>query len=133
MRRFFSYILFCLVLSCSNKDITPARILGSYKMKAIMWDVLKAQALAAEVARKDSSITLEDHTKLLTKKVFEIHKITASDFDKSYDWYTSRPDIFRIMFDSLYTQKQRENDLHTREGYKPFKNDSLSIKNLKNE
>ncbi len=100
-------------------------------MSSIVWDVLRAQSLANEIARKDSSLNVDSETKTLTQKVFEIHGITSSSFDKSYDWYSSHPNILRLMFDSLYSQKQRENDLLLREKYSPVKKDSLLRKLIK--
>ncbi len=94
-------------------------------MSEILWDIIRAQALANEVARKDSSINVEFQTKVFTQKVFEIHHVTSSSFDKSYDWYSGHPDILRLMFDSLYTQKQRENDQNMKEKYNHFRKDTL--------
>ncbi len=98
-------------------------------MSGIIWDLVKAQALASEVARKDSSMNVEARRKILTREVFEIHKTDSNDFDKSYDWYTNHPELLRIMIDSLYIQKQRENEQLIREGFKPIKHDSLFRKN----
>ena len=116
------------MFSCSGKNKTPLGIIPPKEMSEIMWDVIRAQTLANEIARKDSSVNVESQTKTLTKKVFEIHHITYSSFDKSYDWYTNHPDALRLMFDSLYSQKQRANDLRKREEYNPVKKDSLSLK-----
>lgn len=71
-----------------------------------MWDVMRAQALAVEISRKDS---LNDtaETKALMQKVYEIHHINSADFTKSYNWYIKHPDYLRLVFDSLYTEKQK--------------------------
>ena len=128
MKFFLSFIPICMLFSCSGKNKIPSGIIPSKEMSAIMWDILSAQSLANEIARKDSSLNVDAETKTLTQKVFEIHKITPSSFDKSYDWYSSHPNILRLMFDSLYSQKQRENDLLLREKYSPVKKDSLIAK-----
>ena len=80
-------------------------------MQDILWDVIRAQALSGEMARRDSSINEIAETQLLTRKVFEIHNITPSAFDLSYAWYTSHPEMMRIVFDSMHSQNQRQNDL----------------------
>ena len=125
MKIFFLFIPICMLFSCSDKNKTPSGIILPKEMPGIMWDVIRAQSLAIELARKDSSANVESQTKTLTTKVFEIHHISSSSFDKSYDWYASHPDILRLMFDSLYTQKQREIDLQMKEKY-----NRLSKKNL---
>ena len=90
-------------------------------MQAVLWDVIRAQVLALEMGHKDSSINEISHNKALTKRVFEIHKITAAEFEKSYSWYTDHPDLMRIIFDSLSVRKQKENDLQLERRAKPFK------------
>lgn len=131
MKKLFFFFLIGIMLSCSDKNKTPSGIIPPKDMSGIMWDVIRAQALANELTRKDSTISVEAQTKALTQKVFEIHHITSSSFDKSYDWYSSHPDILKLMFDSLYTQEQRGNDLHMKEKYNHFKKDSVSGKLLK--
>ena len=124
-------ILTCILVSCADKNKAPSGIIPTKEMSGIMWDVIKAQALANEIARKDSSINIEAQTKALTQKVFEIHHITSSSFDKSYDWYSGHPDILRLMFDSLYTQKQRANDENMKQKYNHFRKDYLPGKIIK--
>jgi Domain of unknown function (DUF4296) len=129
MKKFFFFIMCCVLFSCSGKNKVPAEIIQQKDMQNILWDVIRAQALSAEIARKDSAIKEAAEIKILTQKVFEIHHITSSAFDQSYSWYTSHPEVMRIIFDSLNVQNQRQNDLRPKGGYKPFKADS--IKRLK--
>lgn len=133
MKVIFCFVLILVLFSCSDRNKIPSGIIPAKEMSAIMWDVIRAQVLANEVSRKDSSINVESQTKTFTQKVFEIHHVTSAFFDKSYDWYSSHPNILKLMFDSLYTQKQRENDLQMKEKYNHINKDSLSRKLLKNE
>ena len=112
MVRIFCFI-FCIVFifSCSSKDKAPSDIIQPEAMKNVLWDVMSAQFMAQEIARKDSLVNTVSQTKALTQKVFEIHKITAADFNKSYDWYIKHPETMKRIFDSLYTQKQRDHSL----------------------
>ncbi len=127
IKRFFYCTLFIFIFSCSSKDKAPSTIIQPKDMKSILWDVMSAQNLATALQMKDSSINAIAETKALTQKVFEIHKITPADFDKSYNWYVKHPEAMKLIFDSLYTQKQRENNLQTK-----VKNlqDSLQKKNI---
>ncbi|MEP7250784.1 MAG: DUF4296 domain-containing protein [Ginsengibacter sp.] len=125
-------IFFCsMILSCSRTNKVPREIIPADQMSAILWDVIRAQVMANEVSRNDSSMNAVTRTKSLTQKVFEIHKVTSSSFDKSYEWYSGHPDILRLMFDSLYTQKQRENESQMKDRYNHINRDSLSRKFLK--
>jgi hypothetical protein len=113
------------LFSCSGKNNIPEEIIQPEKMKNILWDVIRAQELSSEMARKDSAINEVAETKMLTQKVFEIHNITSSAFDQSYSWYTSHPEMMRTIFDSINAQNQRHNDLRMKGGYKPFKEGAI--------
>ena len=131
MKILFYFILICALLSCSNKTETPSGIIPPKEMSEILWDVIRAQVLANEVSKKDSSVDVDMQTKTFTKRALEIHHTSLASFDKSYNWYSSHPDILRLMFDSLSTQKERENSLRMKERYIPFSKDPLSRKLLK--
>jgi hypothetical protein len=111
MKNLFFFIICFILSSCSGKNKVPAEIIQQKEMQSILWDVIRAQTLSGEIARRDSSINEIAETKLLTQKVFEIHNITPSAFDLSYAWYTSHPEVMRIIFDSMNIQNQRQNDL----------------------
>ena len=84
-------------------------------MKKVLWDVMSAQVWAGETARKDSLVNLATETKVLTDKVFQMHRIDSAKFNKSYNWYLKHPVILKPIFDSLYLQKQRTKNLHLKE------------------
>ena len=113
------------MVSCSGKNKVPAEIIQPKEMQSILWDVIRAQALSAEIARKDSTINGVTETKALNKKIYGIHKITSATFDKSYAWYTNHPDMMRLIFDSLNVQKQRDNELFLKEKNTHIKMDSI--------
>lgn len=118
---FFVVVSGALIVSCVNKNKVPSEIIQPKEMQSILWDVIKAESLSAEFARKDSSINEVAETKLLTAKVFEVHKIDSSEFNKSYNWYTSHPDILKSVIDSLNSQNHRESEFEMRKKNKPVK------------
>ena len=133
MKNIFFLIVFSLFISCLGKNKVPGEIIKPGKMQKILWDVIRAQVLSTEIARKDSTINEIAETKVLTQKVFEIYKITSTTFNQSYFWYTNHPDIMRIVFDSLNAQNQRESQLEMKEKKPPLKLDPLKkINPLKN-
>lgn len=121
MKNIFFLIVMSLFISCSRKNKIPVKIIQPNNMQKILWDVIRAQALSAEIARKDSAVNEIAETKVLTQKVFEIHKITSADFNRSYNWYTNHPDVLRTVFDSLNAQEQRESQLEQKEKFQPIK------------
>lgn len=76
-------------------------------MGDIIWDILRAQSLASEIALKDSTVDVAVKSKLLSQEIFKIYKTDSTQFNKSYNWYVKHPDILNRIFDSIYNQKQR--------------------------
>ncbi|MDP4286284.1 MAG: DUF4296 domain-containing protein [Bacteroidota bacterium] len=112
MIKIFIYIFISVCLfSCYSGDRAPANIIKPKEMKSILWDVMRAQTLARETSLKDSTIDEAAEIKLLSQKIFEIHQTDSTHFIESYNWYVRHPDVLKIIFDSLYSQKQRETDL----------------------
>ncbi|HSQ44074.1 MAG TPA: DUF4296 domain-containing protein [Ginsengibacter sp.] len=125
MKNIFYLIVFGFFVSCTGKNKVPSEIIQPSKMQNILWDVMRAQALSTETARKDSTINEVAETKVLTQKVFDIYKVTPKAFDQSYNWYTNHPDIMKTLFDSLNDRKQRESQLEQKEKFLPGKSTPL--------
>lgn len=125
MKTALFFIAGCLLVSCSGKNKIPSDIIGINQMTEIMWDVLRAQALASEISRRDSVLNIIAETRALTQKVLDVHKTTAADYNKSYNWYSKHPDVMQIIFDSLYNQKQRPDTPTHGQHYEHIKKDSF--------
>lgn len=104
----FAILLCLLIFACRQGVEAPKTVLPAEEMKPLLWDVIRAQNLSRQLARKDSTLDEKTETKELTQKVFGFHKVTEEQFNRSYDWYIKHPDILREMLDSLYTQEQRK-------------------------
>lgn len=115
MKPFICVIFSMIIISCNSGNNTPSNIIQPKEMQSILWDVMRAQTLANEIAIKDSSIKAAAETKSLSKEIFRIHKTDSSNFNKSYNWYVKHPDVLKLIFDSLYAQKERENTLRMKE------------------
>ena len=121
MKNIFFLIVLSLFISCLGKNKVPSEIIKQDDFIKILLDVIRAQALSTAIARKDSTVNEVAETKVLTQKVFEIHKITSTAFNQSYTWYTNHPDMMRTIFDSLNAQNQRESQLDMKEENHPLK------------
>lgn len=102
MKWFFIAIV---IYSCNS----ASPIIPSKKMQAVLWDVMRADAIAQQLATKDSSIKLSEESKRLCDQVFLIHNITEEEFNKSYSYYSDHPDEMKIIIDSINTQQARIN------------------------
>ncbi len=111
MRKPLFYIFVSAFLfSCHSVDKAPKDIISPKEMKSILWDVMRAQTLAQETSLKDTTVSVAEETNLLSKKIFKIHKTDSLHFMESYNWYVKHPATLKLIFDSLYTQKQRESE-----------------------
>ena len=107
--------------SCSEreqkKDILPEK-----EMREVMWDMMRADQYVAAFLSKDSTHSKKDESIRLYDEIFKIHKITREQFKTSFNYYTSQPDLFRPIIDSL--AKRKIEPPHIRPGH-PVRKDTL--------
>ena len=108
------------VLFYSCKDSIPSGIIEQNKMQEILWDVLRADALAQQIPKTDSAKSMPNESLKLTREVFLIHNITEEQFEKSYSYYTHHPDMMRAILDSLNAQKTKMSYLGIQVKHKRF-------------
>lgn len=70
-----------------------------------MEDMIRADQYVSNYLQKDSTKNMQDKSTELYTEIFSIHKITKEQFKKSLDYYTSKPDLFRPIIDSLAKRK----------------------------
>ena len=99
-----------LMSSCGNKEQLPAGVLKPEKMKAVLWDVIKADVFTAEFIKKDSSKNATAENLKLQQQIFAIHKVTKADFYNSYDYYKGNTGEFKKIIDSMVTQAERKKE-----------------------
>jgi Domain of unknown function (DUF4296) len=122
------FLLSLVMVGCSGKQI-PDDIIQPEEMKKVLWDISRAESLSGELSRRDSSINKIAAIKVLSNKIFALHHISASDFQRSYSWYTGHPDVFKVMLDSMTAQNSRANRLELiRNTHHPFKSDTAKKK-----
>lgn len=110
MRRLIIVVLiFCS--ACTRNDKIPDGIIGKEKMESILWDMIQADRFSTQFLVKDSAkLDVKKETFILYEQVFQINKVTKDEFVKSYKYYLSRPDITRVLFDSLATRANRRKE-----------------------
>lgn len=111
----------------SCKELTPSGVIKPRVMQDILWDVMRADALAQEISKKDSTLLLAEENMKLTKKVFLIHDVTQEQFEKSFSYYSQNPDKMKIILDSLNARQQRAAATELLLEKKPFLKDSVQI------
>jgi Domain of unknown function (DUF4296) len=119
-------VLFCtcfILFSCGSKNSIPSGIIKPEKMQLVLWDIMRADALAAERVKKDSNKNTSRQNTLLQKNIFAYYEISREKYTRSIEFYKSHPSIMRVLLDSLTlkVQKERPEIYHT----EPQKLDSI--------
>lgn len=116
MRRLAVLILIVSWISCINKTKTPPDIIPRDKMTGLIWDVILVDQYSKEHIRTDSLKEIKKERSRLYQEVFDLHKTSREAFLKSFNYYLSRPDLTKTIFDSLAIRgsRQRENLFHIR-------------------
>jgi hypothetical protein len=103
------FIICCsfILTGCKSKNKIPTGILPQKKMQAVLWDMMRAdQFLADFVLKKDSGLDKKTESMKLYKEVFAIHQISKEQFRESFSFFKSRPELFKVIMDSLSQPKK---------------------------
>ncbi len=71
-----------------------------------MWDMARAgEFLNGYVLHRDTSMDKAAESQKWHSKIYQIHKITEADFDRSYAWYEDHPVLMKELLDSLSSKQ----------------------------
>jgi hypothetical protein len=98
---FLVMVVFTLLFSCSKRDKNKPVILTQPKMESIIWDIMQVDEYANTYISRDSLKDLNKERLQLYLKVFQLHKVSREDFNASIKYYSSKPDVMKVIFDSL--------------------------------
>ena len=107
MRFFLFIILTTLTVGCIQDKKIPKDILKQNEMHKIMWDLMRADAYVANFIMKDSTKDQKKESIILYEKIFDIHSTTREAFQKSLEFYQGRPDLFKVISDSLRSDERK--------------------------
>ena len=102
--KFFSFFLLVIFFSCSADKI-PDDILAPEKMQEVLWDMIRADEFLVSYVIKDTSVNRKTESIKLYDKVFDVHDISKSAFEKSFKYYQLHPEILQPIMDSLNARK----------------------------
>jgi len=104
----------------------PKGVLPKKKMQEVMWDMIRAGEFLNSYVYKDTSIDKVAESQKWYSKIYQLHKITKTDFDKSYAYYQAHPVLMKELLDSL-SKKQAQPKIPPGQGTQASK-DSLNKK-----
>jgi hypothetical protein len=100
-------------VACTNKDKVPSDVLSKEDMGKVMWDMIQADRFSLQYLTRDSALLKDSSRNIKTEnfklyeQVFQLHKITREEFIHSYKFYLSRPDLHKVIFDTLSVRGER--------------------------
>lgn len=110
MKKLFLLSAFVFLLTaCDKKPVEiPAGVISRDSMIVILSDIHIAEAML-----QLKNLTRNDSTKEIAfgyyKSVFDKHKITAAEFERSFNFYVQQPEMMSGMYDSIITRLSSRN------------------------
>jgi hypothetical protein len=94
----FAFLFF---VSCAGNDVIPEEVLPQQKMGAVMFDFIQADEMADFYSLQDSVYRNFSKRASLYDSILGIHAVSKTGFQKSLQFYQSRPDLLKTILDSL--------------------------------
>ena len=107
MRFLVSISLLVIFFGCVRSDKVPKNIISQNEMHKIIWDLMRADAYVSDFIMKDTTRDKNTESGILYEKVFAIHSTTREAFQKSMTFYESRPDLLKVITDSLRSDEKK--------------------------
>jgi hypothetical protein len=125
------YLLVVLVIaSCLQKDKIPKDVLPPQQMHPVMWDLLRADEYISGFMQVDSATDIRKKRFEMYEQVFKMHATSREVFSKSLSFYESRPDLMKIIADSLRGEERKINETIPPET-KPVTDTSVVLRKFK--
>ena len=97
---FLTVVLMLLMAACKQEKNKPV-ILTQIQMEKVIWDIMQVDEYANNYLSRDSINSIDKQRLQLYLEVFQLHHITRDDFNASFRYYSSKPDMMKVIFDSL--------------------------------
>ena len=89
-------------LGCGKENKVPQGIIPPATMQVILWDLMRAdQFIGGYIVNRDTSVNRITVSLEYYQQIFRIHQVTREEFQKSFAFYRSRPDLFKSIMDSI--------------------------------
>ncbi|HEX5667825.1 MAG TPA: DUF4296 domain-containing protein [Chitinophagaceae bacterium] len=108
--RLIILILLIFAFSCGRKDKVPEGVLEPAKMEKVMTDLLMSESFTESYLLLDTSKKRDEWFTGELNKVLAIQDVTQDQIRKSLDFYRTRPDLFKVIVDSINARAQRNRD-----------------------
>jgi len=111
MRKGFILFITLIFLGIGCKtDTPPKNILAPEKMQSVLSDILLAESFAESYLAVDTTKKLKQLYAQELDKVMAVHKISQKEFRISMNYYKTRPDLLKVIMDTVNNRAIREKD-----------------------
>ncbi|CAN5421070.1 hypothetical protein BH11BAC3_BH11BAC3_36160 [soil metagenome] len=109
MKRLITVLLIYLIAGCNNNsDVSSSGIITKEKMEVVMRDIIQASSFTEQFIKKDTLKNSYVENMKLQQRIFLLHHITKEEFYKSYNFYSSQPELRRPILDSIIAMGERK-------------------------
>lgn len=122
MRRMTGWLIVLAFAACTNHTKIPEGIIAQPRMEKILWDMVQADRYVNTFIMaqpKDSPSVKKEKAAIFYERVFALNKISREQFLTSYKFYLGRPDITKVMFDSIASRGDKQRSQMYRSSPKP--------------
>ena len=110
MKKIFSILFIIVLTGCSQKNKIPKGILSQQQMRVIMWDMIRIDEYFNLASSSNDTTNRNKERISFYEQIFRMHSTNQSEFKKSIAFYQSRPDLFKVISDSLRINEQKVYD-----------------------
>jgi hypothetical protein len=115
MKNIYRLLIVCAIVisSCEKKPVEiPKDVLSGEKLIPVLTDIHLAEAMLQikNLGRNDSTRNIAYG---YYADIFKHHNITPEQFKRSFDFYTSQPELMSALYDSVITQLSTRNLKHS--------------------
>ncbi len=113
MKAITFFLLLSLLVACSSNNGLPSYAIAPKQMKLIVWDLMRADEIIANYYSKDTVAAKQKRIELYNQ-AFLLNNTTKEAFYKSYAAYQQHPDLQKDLFDSVFVQSQKRDEIKTK-------------------
>lgn len=106
MNRILAFAFLVSVIGCNSGPNVPNGILPPKKMQHVMWDMILADGLISY--SYDTMMRKPGKRQEIYGTVLRTHNLSQEEFRKSMQYYQNRPDLLKLVLDSLHQMSLRD-------------------------
>lgn len=100
-KRIFFLVGVCMLFVACSTNKKPEGILSEEVMESLLVDIHLVDAYVGIEYNNYSEEQISDSMSIALAKIFNKYGVTNEDFNRSIDYYTDNPEIFRSIYEKV--------------------------------